>query len=136
MRTFSGKGERGFVRFPNAMKQKNEWGEMVVHDDVLAAIVAQACLSVAGVVEMSQRGLGDNLTSWVGRELPGRGVRVTSLDDSHFSLELYVIMEFGRRIPEVARQIGQVVNARVYEAIGDYPERLVVHVQGVRMLPG
>lgn len=106
----------------------------MVHDDVLAVIAARAALTVPGVVQMSQHGLGDNLTHLVRHESGGRGVKVTPLEDAHYAIELHVIVAYGARLSEVGKQVAQEVNMALKDAVGLYPDQLVIHVDGVRAI--
>ena len=82
--------------------------------------------------EMSQHGLGDNLTQLVRHETPGRGVKVISLDDSHYSIELHLVVAYGSRLAAIGKQVAHEVNAALKEAVGLFPDQMVIHVDGVR----
>ena len=116
------------------MEKRTEWGQTVVHDDVVAAIAARAALTVPGVVQITQRGLTDNLTSLVRHEHAGRGVRVTQLGEGHYTLELHLICRYGARMAAVGRQVAAVVNEVLKEAVGQYPDDLAIHIEGIRAL--
>lgn len=119
-------------RLWGGLEKHTEWGQTVVHDDVLAAIAARAALTVPGVVQMSQHGLGDNLNSLVRHDLLGRGVKVAQLDEDHYTLELYVVVEYGLNIRNVCRQVAQEVNDALKDAVGLYPDQMVIQVEGIR----
>lgn len=105
-----------------------------MHDDVLAVIAARAALTAPGVIEMSQSGLSSNLTSLVRHDILARGVRVTLLEDGHYSVDLHVFLAYGRRLSAVGRDLGQRVNEALKDAVGLYPDRIVIHVDGVRLV--
>ncbi len=117
-----------------ALEKRTEWGQTIVNDDVLAVIAAQAALTAPGVVQMSQSGLGDNLTNLVRHDMSSRGVRVTTLEDGHYAVDLHVLMAYGVRIATVGREVGRRVNDALKDAVGLYPDRIVIHVDGVRIL--
>ncbi|MCY0877902.1 MAG: Asp23/Gls24 family envelope stress response protein [Firmicutes bacterium] len=114
------------------MEQRTELGETVVHDEVLATIARRAALTVPGVEDLQQRGLPENVQSWVHHALPFRGVRVVSREDGHYDIDLFVVVRYGVRIPSVARALQHAVNNALYEAVERYPDHLVIHVEGVR----
>ncbi len=114
------------------MEKQTEWGQTVVHDDVLAAIAARAALSVSGVVQTSPRGLGNNLNSLVHHDALSRGIRVVQLGDGHYTVEIRLIMAFGTRLASVGRGVGQAVNEALREAVGLYPDKVTIHVDGIR----
>ncbi|PSR20788.1 MAG: hypothetical protein C7B45_13280 [Sulfobacillus acidophilus] len=124
----SGKGCDG------ALEKRTEWGQTIVNDDVLAVIAAHAALTAPGIVQMSQSGFGDNLTNLMHHDPTTRGVRVTALDEGHYAVDLYVLIAYGTRIAAVAREVGRRVNDALKDAVGTYPDRIVIHVDGVRVL--
>lgn len=114
------------------VQKRTEWGQTVVHDDVLAALAARAALSVPGVVQMSQHGFSDNLNSLVRHDLLSRGVRVAEMQDGHYAVDLYVVVQYGMRMALVGRQVADHVNQALKDAVGLYPDHIVIHIEGVR----
>ena len=116
------------------MDKRTEWGDTVVHDDVVAAIAARAAVTVAGVVQTSQHGLSDNLSSLVRHDHGGRGVRVAQLGNGHYALDMHLVVHYGVRIPLLARQVADEVNRALFDAVGQYPDNLSIHIEGIRVL--
>ncbi len=114
------------------MEKRTEWGQTVVHDEVLGAIASRAALAVPGVVHMTQHGLGDNLNSLVRHDVIGRGVRVTELPDGHYSVELHLVVQYGMRMAQIGRQVADQINAALKDAVGLYPDHINIHIEGVR----
>ena len=61
-----------------------------------------------------------------------RGVDV-HLVDGQIAVDLYVIIEYGTRISEVAHNIMSAVKFRVEKALGTSVVQVNVHVQGLRV---
>ena len=61
-----------------------------------------------------------------------RGVEV-QIDEDQIVIDLYVVMEYGTRIAEVARNIQSVVKYTVERALGVPVEAVNVHVQDLRV---
>jgi len=78
------------------------------------------------------------LTSDLVRVLQGesyrRGVQVKVVEQ-RIIVDLYVVLEYGVRISEVARNIMDNVKFRVEKALGVPIEEVNVHVQGLRVSP-
>lgn len=104
----------------------------MIHDDVVAAIVARATLSVPGVLEMSHRGISDSLNSLVRHDMLSRGVKVQEAESGQLLLDVYVVVQYGQRIAEIGREVGHKVNDALKDAVGQYPQHLTIHVEGVR----
>lgn len=114
------------------VEKRTEWGQTVVHEDVLGAIAIRAALMVPGVAQMSQHGIGDNLNTIVRHDASSRGVRVVETETGHYSVELYLHVYYGVRLAELGRQVGQGVNEALKDAIGQYPRDITIHIEGVR----
>lgn len=116
------------------MEKRTEWGDTVVHDEVVAAIAARAALTVNGVVQTTQHGLSDNLSSLVHHDHGGRGVHVSQRGGGHYALEVHLVVTYGSRLPVLARQVADEVNHALFEAVGQYPDTLTLHIEGIRVL--
>jgi uncharacterized alkaline shock family protein YloU len=82
---------------------------------------------------MAARTLRDGLAVLLHpRESHRRGVEVKLVDDQ-IIIDLYVIIEHGTRVSEVARNIVQSVKYNVAKALGVPVTQLNVHVQGLRV---
>ncbi|NMP22412.1 Asp23/Gls24 family envelope stress response protein [Sulfobacillus sp. DSM 109850] len=116
------------------MEKRTEWGQTIIHDEVLAALASRAALSVPGVVQMSQHGLADNLNSLVRHDILARGVRVDESGDGHYDVDLFLMVQYGVKIAQVGRQVADRVNQALKEAVGSYPDHIGIHVEGVRTI--
>lgn len=83
---------------------------------------------------MASRSLRDDLGELLARDASHRGVEV-QLRGGEIGVDLYVIIEYGVRISEVARNVMSLVRFRLEKAL-DMPVAYVnVHVQGLRVSP-
>ncbi|MDA8194533.1 MAG: Asp23/Gls24 family envelope stress response protein [Thermaerobacter sp.] len=113
------------------MQQRTEWGEMAVHDEVLATLAGVAASESYGVVGMASRRVGDGIAVLLHREHLARGVRVTE-GQGEYEIDLFVIMGYGVRIGEVGKAIARNVSQTLRQAVGVAPRKVIVHVEGVR----
>lgn len=121
-------------RVSRGVEKRTEWGQTVVHDDVLAVVAARAVKTVPGVVRTGHRGLQDNLGNLVGHDGEARGVRIGALPEGHYTVEIHVTAKYGWRLAPVGREIGDAVNRALFEAVGWYPDQIAIHFDGVVVL--
>lgn len=108
------------------------WGKVEVSLDAIATIAGRAALQCYGVVGMSSRRLKDDIAEVLQQENYRRGVKVRSRE-GNITIDLYVVVEYGTRICEVARNIMSTVKFTVEKAMGLPVAQVNVNVQGLRI---
>jgi uncharacterized alkaline shock family protein YloU len=103
--------------------------EMLVTDEALAVIAGMAAMEVNGVAGMST-GFTGGLAEVLGRTNLAKGVKVLSRDGVT-TVDIYVIVKYGVRIPEVAFEIQEHVRSKVENQAGIVVATVNIHVQGV-----
>ena len=84
-------------------------GVVKVHESVISSIIRKAALSVDGVLRFAGNSLVDNIAEFVGsRKVMDRSISV-EMGENSVAIEIKVILCFGCRIPEVARNIQSAV---------------------------
>jgi uncharacterized alkaline shock family protein YloU len=107
-------------------------GTIHIHDDVLADIAGYAALEQYGVVGMTSPNARTGMAQLLSRDKLRRGVVVKHAEDG-VHVDLYVVLEYGTNLTEVARILANKVryalecNADVKTAAVD------VHVQDVKV---
>jgi uncharacterized alkaline shock family protein YloU len=81
---------------------------------------------------MSHPSLRSGLAEVLQRESFRRGVQVRVVEE-RIVIDLYVVLEYGIRVSEVAHNIMENVNFRVERALGVPIHEVNVHVQGLRI---
>ncbi|NMA92353.1 MAG: Asp23/Gls24 family envelope stress response protein [Firmicutes bacterium] len=100
---------------------------------MLSNLAGQAAVECYGLVGMSAIGLRDGWAELLKRENLSRGVKIY-FKDNHLVVDLYVIVGYGTRIPEVAANVMEKVKYFMEKATG-IPVLIVnVHIQGVRVV--
>ncbi len=114
------------------MTTETELGKIEISPTAIASIASQAVLECYGVVGMASRNLKDGLVELLAAGTGHRGVDVRLVDEQ-IIIDLYVIIEYGTRISEVAHNIMSAVRFRVEKALGIPVAQVNVHVQGLRV---
>jgi uncharacterized alkaline shock family protein YloU len=114
------------------MTIETELGVIRVSPLAVATIASQAVLESYGVVGMASKNLRDGLFELLTPGAGHRGVDV-HISDRQVTVDLYVIIEYGLRVSEVAHNIMSVVKFRIEKALGMPVARVNVHVQGLRV---
>lgn len=106
-------------------------GRIEVSPQVVAAIAEEAVLQCYGIV-----GLASRRQSGVWTQLPEareHGGVVVRMEGEQVLLDLYVIIEYGTRICEVARNVMSTVKFAVEQALGIPVGQVNVNVQGIHL---
>jgi uncharacterized alkaline shock family protein YloU len=116
---------------PMALGQAQRWGRIEVFPSAVAAIAGHAALSCYGVSGMAARGLRDGVAELLRRDNVDRGVEVVEVEGG-LAIDLYVIVQYGMRISEVAHNLQETVKFEVERAVNVPVVEVNVNVQGVK----
>ncbi|MGC2872954.1 Asp23/Gls24 family envelope stress response protein [Ihubacter sp. rT4E-8] len=114
--------------------QEENLGTIKISDDVITVCTARAVSSIQGVYQLAG-GLADSLPiNLPGLDSGSRGIKVARGDEG-LVLDVYIIVEYMVKIPQLAWDIQGTVKREI-ESITDLVVKEVnIHVQGVH-LPG
>jgi len=122
----------------NAYLNAGQWGLIEISPRAIARVARQAAMESYGVVGLSRR-LRQALVQIVQRH-PGRRLILPGVEigfvDRQIVIDLYVIVEYGTRISEVASNVASGVKFAVERALGLPVVQVNVNVQGVRVSRG
>jgi uncharacterized alkaline shock family protein YloU len=107
-------------------------GRITMSDEVLASIAGIAATESYGLVGMASRTLTDGIAELLGYDNVARGVEIDSSGDE-LKIRLYIIVEYGTRITEVAHNVMDKVQYVVEKSTGLKVAEVNVTVQGVRV---
>jgi uncharacterized alkaline shock family protein YloU len=113
-----------------ALRRSRDLGRIEVFPGVVAAIASHAALGCYGVMAMSARGLRDGVAELLRRETAHRGVEVREVDGG-LAIDVYVVVQYGTRITEVAHNLQGAVRFEVERTVGVPVSEVNVFVQGV-----
>jgi len=112
------------------LSRARQWGRVEVLPAVVAAIAAHAATGCYGIHGMAARGLRDGFAELLRRESNHRGVEVREVEDG-LQIDIYVIVQYGVRITEVAHNLQGTVRFEVERTVGVPVVEVNVNVQGV-----
>jgi uncharacterized alkaline shock family protein YloU len=106
-------------------------GTIHISDEVLAELAGISCTQCYGVVGMASQSFQEGMAQLLGRDTLKRGVKLKRKGNL-VSFNLFIIVEAGINITEVARNLIDQVKYTVGSATGLEVEEVQVHIQGVR----
>lgn len=115
----------------NIQSVVNEIGTIKITDEVVAIIAGIAATEVPGVTSMSG-GIAGGIAEALGRKNLSKGVKV-EVGEKEAAIDLYIIVDYGFRIPEVAWTIQEKVKHAVEEMTGLNVVEVNIHIQGVNI---
>ncbi len=114
------------------VSSNNEYlGNLKVTDDVIAIIAGLATVEVEGVYSMSG-GLTGGIAEVLAIKNLSKGIKVETKEENIY-INIYIIAEFGARIPEVAWNIQEKVKKTVERMTGMRVMEANIHVQSVNI---
>ena len=112
-------------------KEKSEYGNVRIANEVVAIIAGLAATEVKGVAGMSG-GITGGITEILGMKNLSKGVKV-EVGDKETAIDLFLIVEYGSKIVEVAKQVQENVKETVETMTGLNVVEVNVNVQGVNI---
>jgi uncharacterized alkaline shock family protein YloU len=112
------------------LETENSLGSIRIADEVVEIIAGLAASDVNGVIGMSGGFVGD-LAHMLGRNKNlSKGVKV-EVGEHEVAVDLFLIVEFGISIPDVALKVQEAVKEAIESMTGLKVVEANVHVQGV-----
>lgn len=108
---------------------RSEMGAVRIANEVVGIIAGLAATEVPGVAGMSG-GIAGGIAEMLGRKNLSKGVKV-EVGEREAAIDLYVVVNYGERIADVASKIQGSVKKAVEEMTGLAVVEVNVHVQGV-----
>ena len=109
--------------------KKDDLGQVVIAEEVVAKIAGMAALEVDGVSAMS----GNNTTDMIGKLSKtslSRGVRV-QVEDGVITIDLILVLTYDCNIPKVSREVQEKVKAAVENMTGLEVSDVNIKIAGV-----
>ncbi|HYG59432.1 MAG TPA: Asp23/Gls24 family envelope stress response protein [Symbiobacteriaceae bacterium] len=101
-----------------------------ISDDVVGVVAGIAAMEVEGVAGMSGGFAAEMSERMLGKKNLSKGVKV-QVGEKEAAIDLYIVIEYGVRIPEVATRVQENVKRAVESMTGLDCVEVNIHVQGV-----
>ena len=112
---------------------KPSLGEVNISPNAVATVAGIAAMQCFGVVGMASRTIQDGISELLtGKDNLTKGIEVI-IDEESVSVDLYIIVEYGVRIKEVAHNVIENVKYAIETQLGLAIAKVNVVVQGVRI---
>nr|WP_041914291.1 Asp23/Gls24 family envelope stress response protein [Selenomonas ruminantium] len=121
----------GFVmdQAKEMVKKDNSLGSIRIADEVVSIIAGLAATEVEGIAGMSG-GIAGGIAEMLGRKNFAKGVKV-EVGEKEAAVDLYIIVKYGVRIPDVALAAQENVKQAIENMTGLSVVEVNIHVQGV-----
>jgi uncharacterized alkaline shock family protein YloU len=114
------------------MTEEKRLGRIEISPHAIAIIAGDAVLKCYGVVGMASKNLIGGIADLLQPDRWQRGVDVR-VRDGKVAVDLYVIIQYGTRISEVAHGVMNGVRYALEQSLGVPVAEVNVHVQGLRL---
>lgn len=104
-------------------------GNVKISVDVVAKIASIAASEIDGVSAMYQSFVG-GVAQKLGKKNSSQGVRV-EIADSVTSIDLYLVVDYGVKIPELAWSVQETVKTNVEAMTGLEVTAVNIHIEGI-----
>lgn len=101
-----------------------------ISDDVVGVIAGIAAMEVEGVAGMSGGFAAEMSERMLGKKNLSKGVKV-QVGEKEAAIDLYIVVEYGVRIPDIAQRVQENVKRSVESMTGLECVAINIHVQGV-----
>ncbi|MEN6326242.1 MAG: Asp23/Gls24 family envelope stress response protein [Syntrophomonas sp.] len=109
----------------------NEFGTIRIADEVVSTVAGLAAIDVEGIVALSG-GWGTDLVEKLGRKNYGKGIKV-EVADEQTRIDIFIVVEFGYPIPQVAQNVQKEVKLAVETMTGLTVSSVNVHIVSVSL---
>ncbi|MCL2838585.1 MAG: Asp23/Gls24 family envelope stress response protein [Oscillospiraceae bacterium] len=109
--------------------QNKETGNVNISNEVVAIIASMAANGIAGVTGMNSS-LSSGFAELLGKKNVAKGVKV-DVKENDAQIDLFIIVEYGAKIPDVAWNVQSKVKSEVESMTGLNITAVNVHVEGV-----
>jgi len=108
-------------------------GWVEISENAIATLASLSALQSYGVVGMAARNIADGISELLHREELNKGVQIEFTNEG-LKIDLYIIVAYGLRIPEVAHNVMERVKWNVEKTTGLLVKEVNVNVLGIRVI--
>ena len=109
----------------------SDLGNIRISDEVIKTLVAKVAVDVDGVYKLAG-GFVDEVSKMLGKKRLTNGVKV-EVGEKECSIEVYIVVEYGYRIPDVAEEVQKTILESVSRLSGLKVVEVNVYVQNIKV---
>lgn len=113
-------------------KLTNDLGTVNISEEVISVMAGLSAIECYGLVGMAKKGLQDGISELLGSHNLTKGIEVKVTEEG-VKVDLYIIVEYGTKISEVAHNVIDRVKYTLEEKAGVNVLEINIKVQGVRV---
>ena len=114
------------AEFKQYITQVQDNGNVMISEDVVAAIVNHAVAEVEGVAGLSSKVAADLIgKSW------GKGMKIIISEDNTLTIDCNVVIEYGQSVIDVAKNVQQSITNAVESMTGVQVSMVNVNICGI-----
>ena len=110
--------------------QKQENGSVMISEDVITAIVAQAVSEVEGIVGLNTKP-GADIADLIGKKSWGKGTKILIAEDDTVTIDCNLTVAYGMSVVNVAASVQDAVRNAVESMAGVKVTAVNVNVCGI-----
>ena len=110
--------------------QVQDNGTVMISEDVIATIVANATAEVEGVIGLTTKP-GADIADKIGMKNWGKGMKITIAEDNSVTVDCNVIVAYGHSVVTVAQNVQTAVTSALESATGINVKAVNVNVCGI-----
>ena len=110
--------------------QAQEFGSVLISEDVIAAIVSHAVTEVEGVVSLNVKP-GADIIELLGKKNWGKGMKITIAQDDSVSIDCNITVSYGHSVVTVAKNVQDAIGNALESMAGVNIAAVNVNVCGI-----
>jgi len=108
---------------------KEDSGSVYIYDEVVKTIIAASVTEINGIAGMSP-GFVEEIIEGLGKKSHNKGIKI-SYKNQQMVIDLYVIIEYGTKIPDLSWDVQQNVKQTVEKILNIKTSKVNINIQGV-----
>ncbi len=105
-------------------------GNIKISEEVVSTIAGVATMEVKGIAGMCGSIAGDIAQIFGAKKNLSKGVKV-AITDNNVVIDLYILVDYGVKIPEIAWEAQDAVKTEVETMTGLNVEKVNIHIEGI-----
>ena len=111
----------------------NEYGTILIENEVIARIAGLSAMECYGVVGMAAKSIRDGFVHLLKIESLSKGVRIETLESGELVIRLHIIVDYGTNLAAIADTLQDNVRYAVEGGVGIKVSEVNVFIEGIRI---